>query len=122
MATTTEWESPTLRKRSVIRDGKLVVETMEVDDHVLELNQKLRDAEAVRRGDPAAFQPRGAEHAYVMQVPPDQWSRWCRQNPDRYHRLMRGTQAERLSEAARLQRERPRWFVQAPSNKHFVRG
>jgi hypothetical protein len=122
MTALTEWENPNLRKRSAVQGNKLIVETMEIDDHILKLNQKLRGAEAVRRGDQAAFQPKGAEHAYVMQVPTDQWSRWCRQNPDRYHRLMRGTQAERLSEAARLQRERPQWFVQAPSGHHFIKG
>ena len=109
-----EKTGPLSLKKTKVEDGTVYVQTMEEVEKVFELNRKLREAEAIRRGDPAPFQPSGVEHAYVLQVPERQWSRWIRNNPDRYQRLTKGSQSERMGEAARLQREHPGWFVQAP--------
>jgi hypothetical protein len=97
-----------------VEDGRLLVKTVVEDRAVLANNQALRQAEAIRTGDPTRIGPDGSEYIYGFQVEPNLWKKWKREHPDTYRDLTGKDAYRRERAAAYLARTQPAWCLFAP--------
>jgi hypothetical protein len=96
------------------QDGTLVVKTVVQDSDVQASTAALRQAEAIRTGDPAPLAPDGAEAIYAFQIEPTLWARFKREHPDIYEGIMSRDQITRERACATLAAMRPQWVACAP--------
>lgn len=104
-----------------VEEGKLFVETISHNDHVLENNQAHRNAGTITRGQKDNFSIDGAEVIHVIQAPEVDWMFFQRKYPQLYRGLHSKDRVIREASAAEIKRMYPEWFVEMPK-KMFVGG
>jgi hypothetical protein len=110
-------QGPRHRIGTKLEDNRLLVKTVVEDRDVLANNQALRQAEAIRTGDPTRIGPDGSEYVYGFQVEPNLWKKWKKDNPDTYRDLTGKDAYRRERAAAFLARTQPSWCLFQPQVK-----
>lgn len=103
-----------------VRDGRVVVETLTHDDHILASNRFHRLNESRKSGKrDMPLHPKGAKISYHFCAPPDLWARERRLFPDIFRALHSRHYMDRELAAQAIAKVHPEWVVTAP-NMHLI--
>jgi hypothetical protein len=106
-------------KRAKIEDLRLYLEMETPDDQILENNHYHRQAQSVRRGQPAKLHE-GAEVVWSFQVHPYQWKRFKHEHPGISRALRSTDYLIRERAAAQIAAMHPEWIASAPPARVFT--
>jgi hypothetical protein len=107
-------QSETSTSRMTVEDGKLYVQTVVEDDHVLSNNQAHRNAGTLRQGSEIPLQPKGNGLIYHFQIEPQVWALFCKKNKALIRALSSHDQVAREKAAASIAARHPEWVSSSP--------